>query len=101
MVSKKKIANQLEDALYGRKPLSLDVYVEVLASHENAGALALKYVRRRSVRENPILSHAQHKLRIRCATGALNAPGGAVACMEHADPLVAQTSASGASKSVP
>ena len=34
MVSKKKIANQLEDALYGRKPLSLDVYVEVLASHE-------------------------------------------------------------------
>ena len=34
MVSKKKIANQIEDALYGRKPLSLDVYVEVLASHE-------------------------------------------------------------------
>ena len=62
---------------------------------------ALKYVRRRSVRENPILSHAQHKLRIRCATGALNAPGGAVACMEHADPLVAHTSACGASRSVP
>jgi hypothetical protein len=34
IVSKKKIANQLEDALYGRKPLSLDVYVEVLPIHE-------------------------------------------------------------------
>jgi hypothetical protein len=34
MVSRKKIATQLEDALHGRKPLSLDCYVEVLASHE-------------------------------------------------------------------
>lgn len=34
MVSSKKIVTQLEDALHGRKPLSLDLYVEVLASHE-------------------------------------------------------------------
>jgi hypothetical protein len=34
MVSKKKIATRLEDALHGRKALSLDCYVEVLASHE-------------------------------------------------------------------
>jgi hypothetical protein len=34
MVTRKKIATQLEDALRGRKPLSLDAYVDVLASHE-------------------------------------------------------------------
>jgi hypothetical protein len=34
MVSRKIIATQLEDVLHGRKPLSLDCYVEVLASHE-------------------------------------------------------------------
>jgi hypothetical protein len=34
MFSRKKIATQLEDAMHGRKPLSLDAYVEILASHE-------------------------------------------------------------------
>jgi hypothetical protein len=34
MASRKKIAAELEDALSGRKSLSLDLYVEVLASHE-------------------------------------------------------------------
>ncbi|TAH10062.1 MAG: hypothetical protein EAZ11_13395 [Curvibacter sp.] len=34
MVSRQKIATQLEDALHGRKPLSIDAYVEIVASHE-------------------------------------------------------------------
>ena len=34
MVTRKKIAAQLEDAMHGRMPLSLDAYVEIVASHE-------------------------------------------------------------------
>jgi len=36
MTSKKKIAADLLSALSGRKPLSLDLYVEALADHEAA-----------------------------------------------------------------
>ena len=34
MASRKKIAADLEAALHSRKPLDIDVYVDVLASHE-------------------------------------------------------------------
>ena len=36
MTSKKKIAADLKSALSGQSPLSIDLYVEVLAGHEDA-----------------------------------------------------------------